>query len=305
MNEGLEDMSVRLRRLKADYDTMCAFFSRKARVRVLKALGNPPEKYQIEFLVTSLKQDPATRQLKQHNAFIAEIALTGAYPRLAPQCRMLVPVFHPNIAPHAICIGDHWAAGESLANLIIRIAEMLAYQSYNLKSPLNGEAAKWVAQHENDLPLDRFDFASLLSAGEAVSVNHDGTAQASGVCGNCGNTAEQSTLHVCSNRHVACQECLLECPICQRTLCLRCERLSCVICGQKACQKCVLRCSACGQLACRQHIGKCDVCGKTFCTDCLVPCQQCGKSACVAHIVKKEVDGTKQYLCSKCAAPGT
>ena len=53
-------------------------------------------------------------------------------------------LFHPNIAPHAICIGDHWSAGEPLVALGIRIGEMIAYQSYNTKSPLNGEAARWV-----------------------------------------------------------------------------------------------------------------------------------------------------------------
>lgn len=298
-------MSVRLRRLKADYDKMCAFFSAKTRIHVLKTLGNPPEKYQVELLVTSLQKDLVTQQLKQHNAFLAEIVLTASYPRLAPQCRMLTPVFHPNIAPHAICIGDYWAAGESLPNLVVRIAEMLAYQSYNLKSPLNGEAAKWAAQHEDDLPLDRADFAALLSTGEAVSVDQDGAARPSGACGNCGKSADQAELHVCANRHVACSECLLECPVCHRTLCLKCERLKCAICGEATCQKCVLRCSACGQLACLPHIGQCSVCGQSYCGDCLALCEKCGAAVCVAHVVKTEAGGTKRYLCGKCAAQGT
>ena len=59
---------------------------------------------------------------------------------------MLTPIFHPNIAPHAICIGDHWSAGEPLASIMARIGEMIAYQSYNTKSPLNGEAARWVKE---------------------------------------------------------------------------------------------------------------------------------------------------------------
>ena len=63
-------------------------------------------------------------------------------------------MFHPNIAPHAICVGDHWGAGESLESIIIRIGEMLAYQSYNVKSPLNGEAARWVEENKHRVPLD-------------------------------------------------------------------------------------------------------------------------------------------------------
>jgi hypothetical protein len=67
---------------------------------------------------------------------------------------MLTPIFHPNIAPHAICIGDHWSPGEPLWSIMARIGEMIAYQTYNTKSPLNGEAARWVDEHLAELPLD-------------------------------------------------------------------------------------------------------------------------------------------------------
>src|SRR6516225_2889830 len=63
------------------------------------------------------------------------------------RCRFLTPIFHPNIAPHAIGIGDHWSPGEPLWSIVARIGEMIAYQSYNTKSPLNGEAARWVVEH--------------------------------------------------------------------------------------------------------------------------------------------------------------
>ena len=48
-------MSVRLRRLKADYEKMCSLFTGDSRIKVLKTLGSPAEKYQIEYLVTSLQ----------------------------------------------------------------------------------------------------------------------------------------------------------------------------------------------------------------------------------------------------------
>jgi hypothetical protein len=51
-------------------------------------------------------------------------------------------------------VGDHWSPGESLESIVIRIGEILAFQSYNLKSPLNGEAARWVEEHEDELPTD-------------------------------------------------------------------------------------------------------------------------------------------------------
>jgi len=59
--------TMRLRRLKADYDKICTMFSGKSPIRVKEARGTPPEKYQIEFLVTSLQQDPMTHALRSHN----------------------------------------------------------------------------------------------------------------------------------------------------------------------------------------------------------------------------------------------
>jgi hypothetical protein len=67
---------------------------------------------------------------------------------------MLTPVFHPNFDDSSVCIGDFWAASESLDDLIIRIGRMISYQEYNTKSPLNGLAAKWAAQNSHLLPVD-------------------------------------------------------------------------------------------------------------------------------------------------------
>lgn len=144
--------SVRLRRLVADSQKLRAFVMRQPRVRLIQAEGNPPERYQLEFHVRSLRQ--VDGELKAVNRHLVEITLPRNYPRTPPQCRMLSPIFHPNIAPHAICIGDHWSAGEPLWSMVARIGEMIAYQSYNTKSPLNGEAARWADQNESRLPLD-------------------------------------------------------------------------------------------------------------------------------------------------------
>ena len=143
---------VRLRRLKADFANLQEYVRRHPRLRLLQHEGDPPERYQIEYRIRSLRM--ADGELQPVQSHIVEIALTQSYPRTPPQCRMLSPVFHPNIAPHAICVGDHWGAGESLQSIVARIGEMLAYQSYNVKSPLNGEAARWVDGNKDKLPLD-------------------------------------------------------------------------------------------------------------------------------------------------------
>ena len=97
-----------------------------------------------------------------NNVHRAEIWLSLDYPRRPPFCRMVTPVFHPNIDPQKICIGDHWNAGQSLLELITRIGEMITYQSYNVKSPLNAKAAMWAEQNESQLPLEKIDLTSAL-----------------------------------------------------------------------------------------------------------------------------------------------
>jgi len=144
--------SVRLRRLQADFEKLSAYAQRHPRVRLVQVEGQPPEKYQVEFQLRSVNQKDD--QLTHINRHLVEISIPRNYPRMPPQCRMLTPVFHPNIAPHAICIGDHWNAGEPLWSMVMRIGEMLAYQSYNTMSPLNGEAARWVEENEASMPLD-------------------------------------------------------------------------------------------------------------------------------------------------------
>lgn len=144
--------AVRRRRLGADHQKLLEYVRRHARVRLVQAVGDPPEHYQLEYRIRSLRM--VHEELTTVDTHLVEIKLPLQYPRLPPQCRMLSPVFHPNIAPHAICVGDHWSAGESLQSIVTRIGEMLAYQSYNVKSPLNGEAARWVEENKSKLPLD-------------------------------------------------------------------------------------------------------------------------------------------------------
>ena len=144
--------AVRLRRLQADHEKLKEYVRRHPRLKLIEVFGDPPERYQVEYKIRSLRQvDEDLKVIKEH---LVEIALPRDYPRVPPQCRMLSPVFHPNIAPHAICVGDHWSAGEPLWSIVARIGEMIAYQSYNTKSPLNGEAARWVDENRDRLPLD-------------------------------------------------------------------------------------------------------------------------------------------------------
>jgi ubiquitin-protein ligase len=151
-------MQARLRRLNADYEKVQALFTTHPFIRLLKTEGSPPEKYTFALQVEGLVpvNDDAFTPGGVHQA---EIFLPLDYPRRPPFCRMTTPVFHPNIDPQKICIGDHWSAGQSLAQMVVRIAEMICYQSYNLKSPLNAKAAAWAELNLALLPLEKADLS--------------------------------------------------------------------------------------------------------------------------------------------------
>lgn len=147
---------VRLKRLRSDYEAVRRLVKDHPKIEVEGVGGNPPDQYVLLLHVRSLAERGG--QIVPVDAHRLEITLPSGYPRDPPALRMLTPVFHPNIAPHAVCIADHWTAGESLDALIQRVGEMLAYQSYNTKSPLNGLAAKWVEENRDKVPTDPQEF---------------------------------------------------------------------------------------------------------------------------------------------------
>lgn len=121
----------------------------------------PPEVYRFTYSLRGLYV-AANGDILERDTHVLEVNLTLDYPRRAPQCRMLTPVFHPNFDESSVCIGDFWAASEGLDDLIFRIGRMIAYQEYNTKSPLNGLAARWAAEHQNLLPIDDRCIGSAL-----------------------------------------------------------------------------------------------------------------------------------------------
>lgn len=155
-------LSPRIRRLKLDHDSLFKRFNGWPLIRIVGTAGMPPELYRFQYLVRGLYVAPNGAILERTDHLL-EVNLSLGYPRRAPQCRMLTPVFHPNFDDSSVCIGDFWAASESLDDLIIRIGRMISYQEYNTKSPLNGLAAKWAAQNSQLLPVDARPIAPPLA----------------------------------------------------------------------------------------------------------------------------------------------
>lgn len=215
--------NVRLRRLRADYEALRRLAHLHPRIEIEGVFGNPPERYRLLLKVNSLRE--RGEELETATEHRLEITMPKGYPRDAPLFRMLTPVFHPNIAPHAVCIGDDWTAGEALDLLIQRVGEMLAYQSYNTKSPLNGRAAQWVDEHRDRIPIDPQEFFVDLSHEPAPAP----AADAPPACANCGTRGV--ALIPCQAGHASCADCTPRCPTCARALCLVCGERTCAACA--------------------------------------------------------------------------
>ncbi|MBK7075327.1 MAG: hypothetical protein IPH44_23830 [Myxococcales bacterium] len=214
---------MRLRRLKADYEALRRLARLHPRIDIEGVVGNPPERYRIRLTVKSLREKgDAIETATDH---WLEVSMPRGYPRDAPLFRMLTPVFHPNIAPHAVCIGDDWTAGEPIEHLIQRVGEILAFQSYNTKSPLNGRAAQWVDEHRDQLPIDREEFFLDLSA-EPAAPPAVAAAQA---CSNCGSQAQPMV--TCGKQHRMCPDCTIPCKTCGALICLSCGMRACAACA--------------------------------------------------------------------------
>lgn len=212
--------NVRLRRLKADYDALRRLAHLHPRIEIEGVFGNPPERYRLRLKVKSLRE--RGEMIETATEHRLEVMMPQGYPRDAPMFRMLTPVFHPNIAPHAVCIGDNWTAGEPIDQLVQRVGEILAYQSYNTKSPLNGRAAQWVDEHRDRLPVDPEEFFLDLAAAPPPSELEVPA------CANCG--AQTSLLAPCRAGHVSCGDCALQCPTCATIVCLTCGDRACSVC---------------------------------------------------------------------------
>jgi len=157
--------SPRVRRLMLDEETLHSLLQDWPVIQISGKAGMPPEIYRFTFNLKGLYVS-GSGAILERDSHILEVNLSLGYPRRAPQCRMLTPIFHPNFDNSMVCIGDFWAASEGLDDLIIRIGRMIAYQEYNTKSPLNGLAAKWAAQNAHLLPIDARPIAPPLKRPE-------------------------------------------------------------------------------------------------------------------------------------------
>jgi ubiquitin-protein ligase/DNA-directed RNA polymerase subunit RPC12/RpoP len=161
--------SPRVRRLESDHQKIMSRFAAWPRIEIILADGQPPDRYQIQYNIKGLDVSAdGQRPGKERNMHILDIFLGLEYPRRAPQLKLLTPIFHPNFINRDVCAQDIYAASEGLDDLIVRVGRMIAYQEYNIRSPLNALAAQWAAENSPKLPLDARE-VSPTSEGSSVS----------------------------------------------------------------------------------------------------------------------------------------
>lgn len=297
-------MNVRLRRLQADHDRVQKLFGDSPHIRIKEARGDPPETYEIEYRLKGLmlSEDGEIVERDRHSV---EINLPREYPRRKPQCKMLTPAFHPNIDSSAICIADHWAPSESLADLIVRIGQLLAFQDYNTKSPLDGEAARWAEENGELFPVDSTD---LIPAEPAADSRSDlvpaQRTEADQCCENCGARSSEVDLVECAGGHLVCPDCAAPCERCGRTVCVLCELSACALCGAQGCDACLDVCPFCDKQVCAavaQHWWHCSRCGTRMCKECAQLCSVCDGLFCPEDVLSCRTCG--EPICVDCAEP--
>ena len=63
------------------------------------------------------------------------------------------------IATHLfIHIKEEWKPETTLVDCVVKIGQMIVFQRYSIKAPLNKEAAQWTVQNNKLLPLSTIDF---------------------------------------------------------------------------------------------------------------------------------------------------
>ena len=143
-----------MHRLAADYRALRALYSGHPHVRVEPLGAEPPSRYRLTFRVPGLRLDKGTPVLTDNH--VVEIQLPLEYPRGQPYCAALTPIFHPNVTSR-YCIGDYWAAGQGLADVVAKIGAMIQYRLYNVASPLDPRAAEWARLNPHRLPVGEVD----------------------------------------------------------------------------------------------------------------------------------------------------
>ncbi len=166
-----------LNRLEGEWRRLQRSFAFHPHVTVYPLRGDPPAVYQIDFRLNTLVIDDAG-QLQYAEGASVHIWLPPGFPQDPPLVRPLTGLFHPNVSWEGFHLQSAWQPSETLANLVRRIGEVLAWRIFDPDSVVNPAAVDWLDANPDSLPLDpQANFASS-AGGEPLAriVQHGGRA---------------------------------------------------------------------------------------------------------------------------------
>jgi ubiquitin-protein ligase len=161
--------SPRDRRLRSDLRAITRLKTQSS-ILDFEGFDNPPNRYLITLRGRGLMQPPNTDEVVYTDFHQVEIRLQNNYPRAKPDLKWRTPIFHPNIsALGQVCLGGYstnWVPSLNLDELCEMLWDMVRYANYDVKSPYNYKAARWVErQRLYEFPSDSRTLKDKLAAG--------------------------------------------------------------------------------------------------------------------------------------------
>jgi|GEM_PF-3269479 ubiquitin-protein ligase len=147
----------RTTQLLSDYKRITELFKAHKYISIKEVFGAPPERYHLLYKIDGLEKSRNAIEVK--NEHVVEIALPPKYPSAAPVCKRVTALFHPNVSDDGIDIKEYWTPGTALADLIVRIGQMITFQKYDTAHPVSIDAAKWADRNASMLPLSTVDLS--------------------------------------------------------------------------------------------------------------------------------------------------
>lgn len=149
--------TVRHRRLLADYEAIQQYVNRHSNLQLVEVEGDPPELYRISYLLNSLARVdgeivPVDRQ-------VVEISLSRNYPRVPPKCRILTPIFHPNVKGDTLHVDLRWNEHGSLLSVVTCVGQLLQFRELSETNAVNTEAVDWLKSNPQGIPTDSVSFS--------------------------------------------------------------------------------------------------------------------------------------------------
>ncbi len=129
-------------------------------ISVTPTKGDPPEQYEIIYMLTGFCKTGAGKIVETKNHKV-ELAIPFGFPHFPPSCKPKGDIFHPDFDPAAICLGDFWAQDRSLSELIIHIGRMINGEIYSTTNAFNEEAAAWYLSNSDKFPLARITWQTV------------------------------------------------------------------------------------------------------------------------------------------------